>query len=120
MNRDLKLGLPETAGEFKVDARVQAALTNAREKIENKAKHQCSILRSNLGLILREFCDTHAIHAITSIGWVSPVDQIAPCEVLDMLAARLTEQLTEQINAAFLERFTTELIELDANERRSQ
>jgi|SRR6516162_2941947 hypothetical protein len=118
MNPPLQLGVTDPpAGELRADPKLQAALAGARAKIENKARHECSLLRSNLGLILREFTDTHAI---TSIGWVSPIDAIAPEDVLDMLAARLTEKLTEQLYQKFLERFTTELLELDANERRAQ
>ena len=107
---NLNLGIAEPpAGEFKVDEKVQAALTSARAKIENKARHECGLLRSNLGLLLRDFCDTHRI---VSIGWVSPVDQIPPENVLDMLCARLGDQLTEQLYSRFLERFTAELVEL--------
>jgi hypothetical protein len=112
------LGISEPAtGEFKPDAKVQLALANAKKKIETKAQYECGLLRSNLGLILRDFTD---FHSIQTIGWVSPVDQIPPDAVLDMLCARITAQLAEQMYSRFLEQFTDSLLELDSNERRSQ
>jgi|SRR6516165_8964605 hypothetical protein len=113
----IAIGTEPLSAEFKPDAKVQAALAGAKQKIENKARGECNLLRSNLGLVLRDFTDQFSI---STIGWVSPVDRIEPGDVLDMLIARLIEQLTEQMYAAFLERFTEGLLELDSNERRSQ
>jgi hypothetical protein len=118
MTANLKLGVSENpTGELPHDAKLQTALAGARSKLEARARSECEQLKSNLGLILRDFTDQHGISAI---NWVSPLDRLAPCDVLDMLAARLCLELTEKMYARFLERFTTELVELDAAERRSQ
>jgi hypothetical protein len=99
------------------DPKVQAALDNARSKLEAKARHECSLLHSNLGLILRDFTDQYKIE---TIGWTSGIDRIEPALVLEMLCARLGTELAELMYKRFLERFTSELLELDAQERRSQ
>jgi hypothetical protein len=78
-------------GEFKPDPKLQTALTNARAKIEAKARHECGVLRSNLGLVLGDFTDV-SWHRFNRLGLSGRPDS-APDAVLDMLVARLAPQM---------------------------
>jgi hypothetical protein len=93
------------------------AIERAKGKIAIKARVEAEALGSNLKLILRDWVEEPAI---SSIGWASPMDPVAPEFAVDQLVDRLAQKLSEVRFAQFLERFTDGLIDLDANERRSQ
>jgi hypothetical protein len=94
-----------------------SAIEAARTKIQNKARAEVAVLTSNLGIILRDFCDQHGI---VQIPWASATDLVAPGFALDHLADRLSQMLTEIRFTEFLTRFCDDLIELGENEKRSQ
>jgi hypothetical protein len=112
------LAIGEPVADLKIDSKLRLALDAAREKIKRRCQSQCEVLKSNLQIILTDFCDSHGID---SIAWAGPVDQVSPAFALDLLAGRLAEKLAEIEYERFLARFSSELIErAEADSRRSQ
>jgi hypothetical protein len=109
MSPNLLMGEP--VAELKPDPKLRAALDASREKIRRRCQSQCEVLRSNLQIILTDFCDAHAI---SSISWSGPADEVPPAFALDLLAARLAERLADLEYERFLSRFSAELIERTA------
>jgi hypothetical protein len=75
------------------------------------AQSQCEVLKSNLQMILTDFCDSHAI---SSIPWAGPADEVPPSFGLDLLTAKICERLADLEYERFLARFSAELIERTA------
>jgi hypothetical protein len=90
---------------------LRAALDAAREKITRRCQSQCEVLKSNLQMIFTDFCDSHAIN---SIPWAGPADEVPSSFGLDLLTAKICERLADLEYERFLRRFSAELIERTA------
>jgi hypothetical protein len=100
-----------------ISPEVSAALATAKEKIRKRVETDVSGLSSNLKLILDHFTDAHGVR---KISWSGLSDVVQPGFAIDLLAARLVEELTAIEYRKFLETFVGCALELSAAEARSQ
>jgi hypothetical protein len=62
-------------------------------------------------MTLTDFCDSHAV---SSILWAGPADEVPPSFGLGLLTARICERFADLEYERFLSRFSAELIERTA------
>lgn len=61
------IAIGEPVAELKVGPKLRAALDTAREKIKRRCQSQCDVLKSNLQIILTDFCDSAELIERTAI-----------------------------------------------------